>query len=43
MNLEQLKINDLIEAGAHFGHPVRKWNPIPPGLLPPTFSRPIAF
>jgi len=27
MNLEQLKINDLIEAGAHFGHPVRKWNP----------------
>ena len=27
MNLEQLKTNDLIEAGAHFGHPVRKWNP----------------
>ena len=27
MNLEQLKVNELIEAGAHFGHPVRKWNP----------------
>ena len=22
-----MKINDLINAGAHFGHPVRKWNP----------------
>jgi len=22
-----LEINDLINAGAHFGHPVRKWNP----------------
>ena len=22
-----MEINDLINAGAHFGHPVRKWNP----------------
>ncbi len=27
MSLENLKIDDLIKAGAHFGHPVRKWNP----------------
>ena len=25
--MNQLKIEDLIKAGAHFGHPVRKWNP----------------
>ena len=27
MNIEKLEIEQLIKAGAHFGHPVRKWNP----------------
>ena len=27
MNLHQINKEDLINAGAHFGHPVRKWNP----------------
>ena len=27
MNIEKLQIEELIKAGAHFGHPVRKWNP----------------
>ena len=25
--MSQLKIEQLIESGAHFGHPVSKWNP----------------
>ena len=25
--MKELKIEDLIKAGAHFGHPVSKWNP----------------
>jgi len=27
MNINQINKDDLIKAGAHFGHPVRKWNP----------------
>ena len=27
MNLPELKIEDLLEAGVHFGHNVRRWNP----------------
>jgi len=27
MNINQIDRDDLIKAGAHFGHPVRKWNP----------------
>ena len=27
MNIKQIKPEELIKAGAHFGHPVRKWNP----------------
>ena len=25
--MKELKIEDLIKAGAHFGHPVSKWDP----------------
>ena len=25
--MEELKIDKLINSGAHFGHPVSKWNP----------------
>ena len=27
MNLPEVKIEDLLEAGVHFGHNVRRWNP----------------
>ena len=27
MNLPELKIEDLLEAGVHFGHNVKRWNP----------------
>ena len=27
MNLPEIKIEDLLEAGVHFGHNVRRWNP----------------
>ena len=27
MNLPELKIEDLLESGVHFGHNVRRWNP----------------
>jgi len=27
MNLPEIKIEDLLEAGIHFGHNVRRWNP----------------
>ncbi|MDA0968603.1 MAG: 30S ribosomal protein S2, partial [Proteobacteria bacterium] len=27
MNLPKVKIEDLLEAGVHFGHNVRRWNP----------------
>ena len=27
MNLPQVKIEDLLESGVHFGHNVRRWNP----------------
>ena len=27
MNLPDIKIEDLLEAGVHFGHNVRRWNP----------------
>ena len=27
MNLPEVKIDDLLEAGVHFGHNVRRWNP----------------
>ncbi len=27
MNLPQIKIEELLEAGVHFGHNVRRWNP----------------
>ena len=27
MNIPQVKIEDLLEAGVHFGHNVRRWNP----------------
>ncbi|MBI04804.1 MAG: 30S ribosomal protein S2 [Pelagibacteraceae bacterium] len=27
MNLPEVKINDLLESGVHFGHNVRRWNP----------------
>ena len=27
MNLPEFKIEDLLEAGVHFGHNVRRWNP----------------
>mgnify|MGYP003951432337 CR=1 FL=1 len=27
MNLPELKVEDLLEAGVHFGHNVRRWNP----------------
>ena len=27
MNLPEIKIDDLLEAGVHFGHNVRRWNP----------------
>jgi small subunit ribosomal protein S2 len=27
MNLPEIKIEDLLESGVHFGHNVRRWNP----------------
>ena len=27
MNINQISKEDLINSGAHFGHPVSKWNP----------------
>ena len=27
MNLPEVKIDDLLESGVHFGHNVRRWNP----------------
>ena len=27
MNLPEVKIEDLLESGVHFGHNVRRWNP----------------
>ena len=27
MNLPNIKIEELLEAGVHFGHNVRRWNP----------------
>ena len=27
MNLPEVKVEDLLEAGVHFGHNVRRWNP----------------
>jgi len=27
MNIPEVKIQDLLEAGVHFGHNVRRWNP----------------
>tara|TARA_B100001057_G_scaffold498670_2_gene606490 strand:- start:4991 stop:5722 length:732 start_codon:yes stop_codon:yes gene_type:complete len=27
MNLPEIKLNDLLESGVHFGHNVRRWNP----------------
>ena len=27
MNLPEIKVEDLLEAGVHFGHNVRRWNP----------------
>ena len=27
MNIPEVKIEDLLEAGVHFGHNVRRWNP----------------
>ena len=27
MNLPEVKIEDLLEAGVHFGHHTRRWNP----------------
>ena len=25
--MKEIKIEELIKAGAHFGHPISKWNP----------------
>ncbi len=27
MNLPEIKLEDLLESGVHFGHNVRRWNP----------------
>ena len=27
MNIPEVKIEDLLESGVHFGHNVRRWNP----------------
>ena len=27
MNLPEVKLEDLLESGVHFGHNVRRWNP----------------
>ena len=27
MNIPEVKLQDLLEAGVHFGHNVRRWNP----------------
>ena len=32
MNLPEVKIEDLLEAGVHFGHNVRRWNPKDEGI-----------